>query len=202
MPGSIQVYKNTASRTFNIGAVLVSRSPNEAYENMSILQTLRTWTLPFFGTRSTTLGKNEVEARTRLDQLNARERVEGRLSPSESVERTQARLNQGVQLLGAPPMVLYLYAYSSSINNERGSDPIVRVNINRIPVVITNLAITYPNDVDYFPASKSGTDGINTASESFPTKMEVGVDCVETHSPREYERFSLQDFHNGKLASF
>lgn len=202
MPGSIQVYKNTTSRTFSIGATLVSRSPNEAYENMKILQTLRTWTLPYFG-QSHGLSESERAARTRnLPDTAAGGEQPRNLTEAEIAERKQQQIQEGVNLLGAPPMVLYLYAHSSSENNQRGTIPILRVNINRIPVVIANLSIVYPNDVDYFPASSGGVDGINTSTESFPTKMEVTVDCVETHSPREYERFSLQDFYDGKLVSF
>jgi hypothetical protein len=125
----------------------------------------------------------------------------GSPSPEDQEQETRDRVNKGVQLLGAPPMVLYLYAYSSSVNDNRGAGSFLRVNVNRVPVVITSLSIAYPNDVDYLPAGE-GIDAINQESESMPTKMEVTIDCVETHSPREYERFSLEDFYNGKLVSF
>ena len=199
MPGSIQVYKNTASRTFSIGATLVARNVNEASENMFLLQRLRSWTLPHFG-RSAKLSRDEEDARKRLDAAAAIERT-GELNGDEQAQKNIDLVNQGVQLLGAPPMVLYLYAYSSSANDKRGAGSFLRVNINRVPVVITNLSIAYPNDVDYLPAG-DGISDINEESESIPTKMEVTVECVETHSPREYERFSLKDFYNGKLVSF
>ena len=206
MPGSIQVYKNTASRTFGIGAKLVSRNPNEAYENMTLLQKLRTWTLPFFGASTTLNDTNRASRNAARSNEQASNTFVGpvQATQQEKAANTQRQLQQdgGVELLGAPPMVLYLYAYSSSINDTRTPDLFPRVNINRVPVVITNLSIDYPNDVDYLPASSSGVDGIGQNTESFPTRMDVSVDCVETHSPREYEKFSLQDFHDGKLVSF
>ena len=210
MPGSIQVYKNTAARTFNIGALLVSRNVNEANDNMILLQTLRTWTLPFFG-RSTTLNSGNLAARRGQQQKNIQKTADPQANKESSREMTteeKAALTQrrvqaeGVELLGAPPMVLYLYAYSTTQNDNRGFKEFNRVNINRVPVVITNLTFNYPNDVDYFPAAYGGTQGVDSTSESFPTRMEITVDCLETHSPREYEQFSLQDFYNGKLVSF
>lgn len=204
MPGSIQVYKNTGSRVFSIGAQLVSRSPNEAYENMNILQQLRTWTLPFFGS-SDTLDSDQREARKRLQPTDGSGNNEQARTLSAEARNQAAKdrlKTEGVQLLGAPPMVLYLYAHSSPENSERGTADVIRVNINRIPVVITNLSVNYPNDVDYLPASRTGVDGIDKATESFPTKMDITVDCTETHSPREYERFNLQQFHDGKLVNF
>jgi hypothetical protein len=203
MPGSIQVYKNTASRTFNIGATLISRSPNEADENIQLLQQLRTWTMPYFGS-SNTVGDSQKALRDQR-KLNPNASYEGetQLSPEEKAAKARERLQQeGIQLLGAPPMVLYLYAYSTTANDQRGPEAFPRVNINRVPVVITNLSFSYPNDVTYFPVSVGGVDGVTTKSESFPTKMDITVDCVETHSPREYERFNLQQFHDGKLVNF
>lgn len=205
MPGAIQVYKNTGSRTFGIGAVLVSRNVNEAGDNIRLLQTLRTWTLPYFG-RTTTVSTGGRENRqNRINQrLNpSTDQVQSaQLSDEQRAELARERVRQDeVELLGAPPMVLYLYAYSTTQNDSRGSGQFARVNINRVPVVITSLTYNFPNDVDYFPASTSLND-VDRSTESFPTRMEISVECVETHSPREYERFDLQSFYNGKLVSF
>ena len=224
MPGSIQVYKNTTSRTFTIGATLVSRTANEAYENLGLLQTLRAWTLPYFGASSTVgvsgQASRQQRVNNKLDPTNPKQgaitnRFAGEdafatargqpatgATGAQSEALTRQRVaEEGVELLGAPPMVLYLYAYSSSVNVERGSRETIRLNVNRVPVVISSLSFTYPENVDYFPAAP-GINSIDQATESFPTKMEVTVECLETHSPREYERFNLQDFHNGKLVSF
>lgn len=95
-----------------------------------------------------------------------------------------------VELLGAPPEVLYLYAYAGDASIRSQS----WVNIHRVPVVITNLSITYPDDVDYIPTS--------LGPEPFPVRIEVSITLAETHSPMEYENFSLMDFKMGKLEYF
>lgn len=86
--------------------------------------------------------------------------------------------------LGAPPAVLYLSAYSNGGQYT---------NINKIPVVMTNLSIQYPTDVDYIPSS---------TGEPFPTIMSISMSLTESHSPVEYEGFSLADFKAGKLTGF
>ena len=108
-------------------------------------------------------------------------------------------INDGVQLRGAPPDVLYLYAYSTSANNMRGMGP--RVNINRVPVVVTGLEITWPNDVDYIPIYDP-EEGPSAYTEPFPRKMDISVSLTETHSPAEFEQFDLAAFKNGDLVGF
>ena len=113
-----------------------------------------------------------------------------------------------VGLLGAPPDVLYLWAYSrNNGDNARKSIPvpdnsnvqnnrISYTNVNKVPVVITSLNITYPHDVTYIPTLEDGT------GDPFPVIMDITIDVVETHSPIEYERFSLQQYKNGILENF
>jgi hypothetical protein len=86
--------------------------------------------------------------------------------------------------LGAPPAVLLLSAYTKG-------RPVT--NINRIPVVIQNLSINYPTDVDYIPS----IDG-----EPFPTIMSISISLTEAHSPVEYESFNLSQFKTGTLPGF
>jgi len=192
MPGSIQVYKNTGSRTFSIGATLISRTWGEAQTNRMYLQLLRSWTMPHFGEKSATT------ARTRRSVDPAASREQSKLSPEEVNERNTQRLQtEGYELLGAPPMVLYLYAYSTEANNARKKGT---ANVNRVPVVITNMGIVYPQDVDYI--SSDNDTNISEETEPFPVKMTVNVEVVETHSPREYEQFSIADFRDGKLVNF
>lgn len=163
MPGSVQVYKRTNARTFSISAYLVSRTREEATKNMAKLQTLRGWTMPYFGVASAT---GSYGAGTGSDANAPRE------------------------LMGAPPDVLYLYAYSAPKSRNKG-----HVNINRVPVVLSQLGIIYPEDVDYIPT-------FNDNKEPMPTRMQVSLTLLETHSPFEYEQFSLQQFKAGKLAHF
>lgn len=198
MPGAVQMYKHTNSRNFEIGAVLISRNIEDAIKNMSDLQKLRGWMMPYFGTTST-VSSNQQNNRNAVQANN------NTMGPTQFIDPslTQADrvLNEGVQLRGAPPDVLYLYAYSTATNDERSGGP-QRVNINRVPVVMTNLSITYPDDVDYIPVYNASGGGPTKAAEPFPRKLTVSISLVETHSPREYERFDLLKFKQGKLTNF
>jgi hypothetical protein len=188
MPGGISVYKFTSSRSFEISAHFVSRNTADALQNMQYLQILRSWRNPFFGNSTTQFkASNSAPPSTTDSQMkNATNRI----------QNGNASNNRGVNLLGAPPEILYLYGYSSSTNDSRQSAP--GVNLNRIPVVLTNLSIQYPEDVDYIPVQISPT--ANT--EPWPVKMDVTISLLETHSPTEYEQFSLEAFKAGKLKHF
>ena len=198
MPGSIQIYKSSNSRNFSIGATLISRSDEDVIRNIKDLQMLRGWTMPYFGSRTanTEAAQREAEEekrklRKRIYEEEAGKPVEQRVNNETAIAaKIAAGTKNMTNLVGAPPDVLYLYAYSaySDVGFRGGYE-----NINRVPVVLTNLDISYPDDVDYL--SVAGVD-------PFPTKMTVSISLVETHSPGEYERFSLQDFKNGTLTNF
>jgi hypothetical protein len=166
MPGSVQVYKRSGARSFGIGAYLISRTREEATKNIAILQTLRGWTMPYFGSGSST----------------------GRYSQPKDAD---AAKREASEILGAPPDVLYLYAYSSMSSRDGQS----HVNINRVPVVLSSISISYPDDVDYIPT-------FNANKEPMPAKMMVNLTLLETHSPHDFERFSLQKFKAGKMVHF
>lgn len=190
MPGAMQVYKHTNSRQFEITAHFISRNVADALDNMSNLQKLRAWLMPYFGSTDTLTASNKV----------ARQNASYGDSTEERDALVKRRIQtEGVQLRGAPPDVLYLYAYSSSANDLRGIGP--RVNINRVPVVMTSLGITYPEDVDYIPVYDT-TSAPSSGSEPFPRKMDVSISLVETHSPREYEQFDLLSYKLGNLPNF
>lgn len=188
MPGSIQMYRSTGSRTFEVGAQLISRNAEDAQRNIKYLQTLRGWTMPYFGRTDTLTDQNK-----QIREQNAA--FGSKTSATMSIERIQS---EGIQLRGAPPDVLYLYAYSTDTNTPRGGRSAPTSNINRVPVVLSNLSITYPDDVDYIPVDMTG----NGVYEPFPVKMAVTLTLLETHSPREYERFDLAAFKAGTLANF
>lgn len=198
MPGSVQVYKHTNSRTFSITAHFVSRNVADAIQNMADLQKLRGWLLPYFGSTDTLTGNNR-----RARESNTLSQTGQNSEPQSQAERDalvrQRVQSEGVQLKGAPPDVLYLYAYSAGANDLRGEGP--RVNINRVPVVMTSLDIVYPEDVDYIPVYSSGS-GPNARTEPFPRMMDVTISLSETHSPREYERFNLLAYKLGNLPNF
>lgn len=220
MPGAQQVYKNTPPRTFTITATLVSRTVEEATINQDRHHQLLTWRYPNFGLPdvgrynavSPTANKERTDMQEALDQPNN----EGSRRMTDVVERTIASKMQKVQEealrringdglipglnfnphtsnannLGAPPAVLYLYAYSGPNNDDR---TMPSKNINRVPVVLTHYEMTYPDTVDYIPT-------IN--NEPWPIKTEITLTLVEDHSPRELERFSLSQFKSGQLRGF
>lgn len=194
MPGGIPVYKTTGSRTFELSAHLISRNTADALQNMLYLQVLRSWTMPFFGHSPTIdVTPPKTPPHTGAPMMTDKQLMKAGIA---KVKSGPVRKGKAVSLLGAPPEVLYLYGYSSSSNDKRKSAK--GVNINRIPVVLTSLNISYPEDVDYLPVAISPT--ANT--EPFPIKMDISLSLLETHSPTEYERFSLEDFKSGKLANF
>lgn len=205
MPGGMQVYKSTPSRRFSIGATLISRTSDEATQNMRYLQTLRGWRMPYFGSSSTITDPNQKLARTKLitnstTNTNAATRLTPEQRAQAAVQRAQT---EGIELLGAPPDVLYLYAYSTNLNDSRNI--YFGVNINRVPVVLTSLVITYPTDVDYLPIYANDDplgNSTGPTSEPFPMKMDVQISLAETHSPREYENFNLTLFKQGKMTGF
>ena len=108
LPGSIQIYKNTSSREFSLVAPLISRTPAEALENMINLQLLRGWCTPYFG-QSSSLSQSQRDIRSNLKD-----------SPDQIAKLPV--VDRGVELLGAPPDVLYLYAYSSADQRSTTQD--------------------------------------------------------------------------------
>jgi len=48
-PGTIQVYKNTESRTFNLTGKFVARTPLEASQNLKWMNIIRSWVMPYYG---------------------------------------------------------------------------------------------------------------------------------------------------------
>lgn len=194
-PGAIMTYGFTNSREFSIGnAKLISRTPDEALNNMKKLQILRSWRMPYFGAQSST---------------------------------SFGTLNE--EKLGAPPEILYLYAYARELDENKGNtfSHTKLTNIQHVPVVLTQLTITYPSDIDYIPTSDTtfainpnlptdttspgnrafqnvalSFDSSGKNSEPFPTIMNISMTLVETHSPAEYSQFSLQNFKAGILTDF
>jgi len=190
MPGQIFIYGGTNSRMFALSNIkLISRTIAEATKNMNILWTLRGWTMPYFGEGSSDL--------TNEERANRRDLRDGSLDPSQKADQRAGKLKLGKSLLGKPPEVLLLSAYSnigdlSSVNGRRNRQ--FATNLSNIPVVITSLNIPYPSDVDYIPDQNG---------QPIPRVMSIDIQLQETHAPREYTRqFSLQDFRQGILDRF
>lgn len=123
--------------------------------------------------------RTSTEAQNNLDLLNV---LRGWTMPHFGV---QSDYNNEPPF-GAPPEVLYLSAFTNP-NNTNSK------NLYKIPVVINQITIPYPSDVDYI-----ATD----LGEPFPTLMTIDLNLTETHSPTEYAKFNLTDYRNGSLTNF
>lgn len=205
-PGQIMAYASSASRNFNLSSVrLISRTETEAQQNLEKLWILRGWTMPTFGKSTLT----DSQRQRRLAESNflrgqAESQARGDLTDSQAETQRQQFYEalqtgfggRGNELRGSPPAVLLLSAYSRDrdvgtgamgLNERQG-------HINRVPVVIQNISIPYPSDVDYIPSSATKIP--------MPTILSIDMTLMETHSPREYEQFSLEAFKLGVLTGF
>lgn len=214
MPGSIQVYKHTNSRQFNVTAHFISRNVQEATQNRIYLKTLEGWKMNYFGAGSTITtnqqqARNQRQANTTTGQSSSSLQTGDQpLSPEQRASMAQSRIaSEGINLQGAPPDILYFYGYSSSGNDTRQTP--YSTNLNRIPVVVSNIEYSYPEDCDYLPTfanlaftSPQTSSSVTAQSEPFPMKMDVSITLLETHSPREFEQFDLSKFKNGTLVNF
>lgn len=192
MPGQIYTYKGTSSRVYNVSNIrFISRTRGEAQRNLIWLHRLRGWCMPEFGTQG---GEQNLDAVVwpEWDTANADAENTARKQSVDEFDRSsiledqkRATANFGVNPLGTPPDILYFSAYSSS--NQVGA------HINRVPVLIQQLSVPYPSDVDY----------ITTAGGvPMPTIMSLDITLIETHAPTEFEQFNLGAFKQGLLGGF
>lgn len=49
-PGGMQIYKSTTPRTINVNGKFISRTYEEATETLRMLNVIRAWTMPYYGT--------------------------------------------------------------------------------------------------------------------------------------------------------
>lgn len=182
LPGDLLSYSNTSARKFDFADLkLVSRTPIEARRNLLRVNTLRGWTMPYFGsTGLSTIDDSYLNQAINKD------------ATTKQVDELRANFRR---MLGAPPDILHLYVYSS------GSDDRHLGNITGIPVVIESLSITYPNDVDYIPCQTTSAND-PYGGTPFPIIMNIGLNVTEIHSPREFEKFKLEDYKSGRMVRF
>lgn len=195
MPGQIYVYKNTAARNFSLSSVkLISRTQEEAEKNLTYLWLLRGWMMPRFGAGSSTLSPYQKSRRDRVRSNPGNYSTE---QQQEQLKLHQTNGMLGTELLGAPPPVLLLSAYSKGFgqmtNADGAAQELSRQHINNVPVVMESLSIPYPSDVDYIKS---------TSGVPMPTIMSIDLSLLETHSAGEYERFSLDQYKTGTLPGF
>lgn len=142
-PGEILKYKGTSGREWGINARLISRNVEEATWNLAMINTIRAWSMPYYG-----------EGTARSDPT----------------------------LLGAPPPILTLSAYGTSM-------------IGPVKCVITNSSWDWPNDVDFLPA----VDQTTGENRPFPVILSVQLSLKEAWSPAEFSGFSIRDYQFGDL---
>ena len=210
MPGNIWVYQNTESRNFGINARLVARTTKEARRNMEYFNLLRGWCQPYFG-----LGTASSQSRNASAQQVPANPFSQTISPTIPGTGKQRLKN----LLGAPPDVLYLYAYSGVMPQSSASGPGGGTgaasnrasrehlgNIFKVPVVIKTFSHIYPADVDYIPTAGGGVNFSENDSRTgvpFPTIMTVTVALIEVHSPTSFaQNFDLSSYKLGILPEF
>lgn len=213
MPGTIYVFGSSGSRTFSLSNIrLVCRSAEDATRNLYIINTLRGWTKPRFGSRSSTLSGTSEAAfggtsqRERRNIINAAGNEAARQAQVDEFRQLaeQGRVSEGrifgVELLGAPPAVLKLSAYADP---ELGTSRTLKGLIDRVPVVITQLSLPFTSESDYIlTAEGTGVCSFIPEGVPVPAVMTVDLSLTETHSPREFSRFSLGHYRQGRLTGF
>lgn len=86
---------------------------------------------------------------------------------------------------GTPPPVL-IFEYLG----EHG--------FNKVPVVVSNYSIQYPDDVDYVPVRTNIANG-DTHVTYVPTRSSVTIDLLPTYTPHKLrKRFDLDDISSGR----
>ncbi len=185
MPGGIHVYGNTSSRIYNINNIrLVSRSREEATKNLYRLNILRSWAMPYFGIENSSL----LGAPPDVLSLNAYSSgPPGSASSFKSEADESSRLGEGDQEQNR-----------AFLTRERPT------NIHNIPCVMQQISIPYPSDTDYIDTiDLEFNDGtMIKANVPFPTIMTIDMVLMETHSPREFARFDLKAYRQGKWETF
>jgi len=181
MPGQFHAYNNTSSRNFSITQIkLFSRTSHEASMNMARVNLLRSWTKSKFGQEFAKSKKDSQGAQN--EELLANEFRY--YLPNGRTHSNTGTADTTKVSLGLPPAVLELSAYSNATS---------RGNIYKVPVIITNLSVPYPTDVDYIPTIH-GTP--------FPIIMNINIEATEAHSPSEYFGFNIVDYRRGELLHF
>ncbi len=70
-PGSVQVYKTTSSRTFNINGKFISRSIEEANTTLAYLNIIRSWVMPYYGSGTADSYPNKIGLPPEILKFNA-----------------------------------------------------------------------------------------------------------------------------------
>lgn len=122
------------------------------------------------------VSRTVVEARNNIRRIN---RLKSWTKPDKR-QRTTLGDDSGSFPSGTPA-VLSLFGYGERLNG--------------ITVVIENLTITYPDDVDYITAFAEAND----KQTSIPIICQVTVGLKEVHSPEDIKQFDIVKYRQGNL---
>lgn len=86
-----------------------------------------------------------------------------------------------INLAGAPPLVVSLSGMGF-------------IGLDSLPVAVTNVTTTFPDNVDYVTVS---LPGLNDEITKIPTQMTVSISVIPMFSRLYVSHFGLQDFSNG-----
>lgn len=196
-PSSFWVYQNTPARAYNISNIkLISRTIEEATLNLQRINCLRSWTKPFFGEGTATGGERGLVPPQNKSRIGQEQEDPNQLALTCFLPGTTAESDRQEfkKFLGSPPEVILLSAYAKTTGDRTSSSgDRTTSNISRVPVIMTQLSLPYPSDVDYIP-TEDGTP--------FPAIMSIDMQLSEAHSPRELRQFDLHRYRRGILTDF
>lgn len=172
MPGTIYVYGSTTSRTFDVSNARLISRTKEEASRHLVM-------LQYLRSWTKPVFGQEPKG-VSVDLGNA---------DFQKYAATGPEFQNGADRdkLGAPPEVLYFSAYS----NEAKIGTLQ--HLTKIPVVVSQYTIPFPSDQDYIP-TESGVP--------MPVVINISISLMESHSPVEFERFSISDYRAGKLVNF
>jgi hypothetical protein len=187
-PASILIYMGSPSRNWSIGAKLIARSKSEADVSFRNINLLKSWcvthsTLGSVGQNSTVTRVNVNDKVTNLDQNSPSDTSAGNAqdgtTPGAQVSTSTPKTFAAGDLFTDTPQVLLFEGYAGQFR--------------RIPVVVTGLNITYPQDVDYIQ---------NSTGVWVPIVQDISVSLKEARNitgTASIASFNLQQFKQGTL---
>jgi hypothetical protein len=93
--------------------------------------------------------------------------------------------NNGQMLAGSPPMVVNLQGMGFG-------------GLDSIPVAITNVTTSYPENIDYVTITMPGAENLANELIKVPTLMTISVTCTPMFSRQFASQFSAINFSTGK----
>jgi len=201
LPASILIYMGSPSRHFSISAKLLSRTTAEADVSFQYMNLLKGWcvtaTEPYIGTSKAGLNgintdftsitkiqnqQSAVAQAAAVDQNTLPTTPPNSVVPKPDITSQKiVNTDSGTNLFYQTPQVLFLTGYGQQYRN--------------IPVVIRDLNISFPSEVDYIKTSKGAW---------VPILQDVGIGLQEARNVygrtgTSIDSFDLTKFKAGQL---